>query len=57
MKRVKKQKPVIRLVMTAGDDGPRLQLLAAIAMRPELLSSEHLRSIVREFEALKARVH
>lgn len=57
MKRVKEQKPVIRLVVMAEDDGPRLQMLAAIAMRPELLSPEHLRSIVREFEALKARVH
>ncbi len=57
MKRFKEEKPVIRLVMTAEEDGPRLQLLTALAMRPELLSAENLRTIVREFQALKARVH
>jgi hypothetical protein len=56
MKRVKEKKPVIRLIMTE-EDGSRLQLLAALAMRPELLSPDLLRSIVHEFEALKARVN
>ena len=57
MKRVKEKKPVIRLVMTPHEYGPRLQYLAALAMRPELLSAVQLRSILHEFEALKARAH
>lgn len=57
MKRTKEKTPVIRLVMTPQEYGPRLQFLAALAMRPDLLSPEQLRSILREFEALKARAH
>ncbi len=57
MKRVKEKKPVIRLVMTRHEYGPRLQYLAALAMRPELLSAEQLHSILREFATLKARAH
>jgi hypothetical protein len=43
--------------MTPQEYGPRLQYLAALAMRPELLSTEQLHSILLEFEALKARAH
>jgi hypothetical protein len=57
MKRIKEKTPVIRLVMTPQEYGPRLQFLATLAMRPELLSSEQLRSILSEFEALKSRAH
>lgn len=57
MRRAKKRKPVIRLIMTRQEYAPRLQYLAALAMRPELLSADQLRSILREFEALKARAH
>jgi hypothetical protein len=57
MKRTKEKAPVIRLVMTPQEYGPRLQFLAALAMRPDLLSPEQWRSILSEFEALKARAH
>ncbi len=57
MGRHEKEKPVIRLLVTTGEIGPRLQVLLALAMRPERLSPAELRTIRNELEALRAQAH
>ena len=46
-----------RIFVILVNPGTRLLALASAAMRPEVLSSEQMRGIVREFQALKATVH
>ncbi len=57
MGRPRKGKPVIRVLTTASELGPRMQMLMALAMRPERLSREELRVIRSELAALKGRAH
>ncbi len=52
-----KRTPVIRILLTPGEFGPRLQMLLALAMRPERLSPADLRAIHRELAAVRARAH
>ncbi len=57
MGRREKRKPVIRVLTTATELGARLQMLMALAMRPEQLSRQELRLIRSELAALRGRAH